>query len=225
LCIAAVELPVVLTVRVAVTADVPEIAAGCVTEHVGISLAPAGYDVRLQARATLPAKPPLGVIVIVELAGVPGTAFVTEVPVSANPGVGGGTAAVTVSAMVAVWVRLADVPVTVTVYDPAVVAACVLTVSAAVTDWLPEIAAGWAAEQVGGLDVPAVPVTAQVSTTLSRKPPVGATVIVDVPFVPALTLMGVPLSVKLGVTVGLETSIGTVVVSIRLAEVPVTVTV
>ena len=99
-----------------------------------------------------------------------------------------------------------------------------LTVSAAVTDLLPEIAPGCAAEQVGGLDVPAGPVTAQVSTTLPRKPPVGATVIVDVPFVPALTLMGVPLSVKLGVTVGLETSIGTVVVSIRLAEVPVTVT-
>jgi hypothetical protein len=99
----------------------------------------------------------------------------------------------------------------------------VLTVSAAVTEVLPEIAAGCAAEQVGGLDVAAGPVTAQVSTTLPRKPPAGATVIVDVPFVPALTLMGVPLSVKLGVTV--ETSMGTVVVSIRLPEVPVTVTV
>jgi hypothetical protein len=112
-----------LTVRVAVTADVPEIAAGCVTEHVGSSLAPAGFDVRLQARVTLPAKPPLGVIVIVEVAGVPGTAFVIEAPVSANPGVGGGTAAVTVTATVAVCLRLADVPVTVTVYDAAVVAA------------------------------------------------------------------------------------------------------
>jgi hypothetical protein len=98
-------------------------------------------------------------------------------------------------------------------------------VSVAVTDVLPEIAAGCAAEQVGRLDVPAGPVTAQVSTTLPRKPPAGATVIVDVPFVPALALMGVPLSEKLGVTVELETSIGTVVVSIRLAEVPVTVTV
>ena len=100
-----------------------------------------------------------------------------------------------------------------------------LTVSTAVTDLLPEIAAGCAAEQVGGLDVPAGPVTAQVSTTLPRKPPVGAIVIVDVPFVPAFTLMGVPLSVKPGVTVGLETIIGTVVVSIKFAEVPVTVTV
>jgi hypothetical protein len=123
LCIAAVELPVVVTVRVAVTAEVPEIAAGCVREHVGRSVAPAGYDVRLQARATVPAKPPLGVIEIVELAGVPGTAFVTEVPDSANPGVGGGTAAFTVTAMVAGILRLPDVPVTVTVYDPAVVAA------------------------------------------------------------------------------------------------------
>ena len=207
------------------TAAVPEIAAGCDTVHVGGSLAPAGLDVRLQARATLPAKPPLGVIEIVEVAGVPGTALVTAAPVSANPGVGGGTAAITVNAMVAVWVRLADVPVSVTVYDPAVAAACVLTVSAAVTDLLSEIAAGPAAEQVGGLDAPAGPVTAQVSTTLPRKPPAGATVIVDVPFVPALALMGVPLSEKLGVTVELETSIGTVVVSIRLAEVPVTVTV
>jgi hypothetical protein len=112
-----------LTVRVVVIADVPEIAAGCVTEHVGSSLAPAGLVVRLQARTTLPAKPPLGVIVIVELAGVPGTALATGVPVSANAGVGGGgTAAITVTATVAIPVRLADVPVTVTVYDPAPVA-------------------------------------------------------------------------------------------------------
>ncbi len=97
--------------------------------------------------------------------------------------------------------------------------------SAAVTDLVPEIAAGCAAEQVGRLDTPAGPVTAQISATLPRKPPAGATVIVDVSFVPALTLMGVPLSVKLGVTVGLETNIVTVVVSIRLVEVPVTVTV
>ena len=54
-----------------------------------------------------------------------------------------------------------------------------LTVSTAVTDLLPEIAAGCAAEQVGELDAPAGPVTAQVSATLPRKPPVGATVIVD----------------------------------------------
>ncbi len=81
----------------------------------------------------------------------------TDVPVSANPGVGGGTAASTVIATVAVWVRLADFPVTVTVYDPAVVAASVLTVSTAVTELVPEIAAGCAAEQVGGLDAPAGP--------------------------------------------------------------------
>jgi hypothetical protein len=60
--------------------------------------------------------------VIVEVAGVPGTAFVTDVPVSANPGVGGGTYAAIAAATIAVWVRLPDVPVTVTVYDPAVVA-------------------------------------------------------------------------------------------------------
>jgi uncharacterized alkaline shock family protein YloU len=101
----------------------------------------------------------------------------------------------------------------------------VLTVSAAVTDALPAIAAGCAAEQVGGLDAAAGPVTAQVSVTIPRKPPVGATVIVDVPFVPAVTLTDVPLSVKFGVTVGLETNIGTVVVCVTLPEVPVTVTV
>ena len=100
-----------------------------------------------------------------------------------------------------------------------------LTVSAAVTDPLPAIAPGCAAEQVAGLDAPAGPVTAQVSATLPRKPPLGATVIVDVPFVPAVKLTGVHVSVKLGVTVGLETSTGTVVVSTRLVEVPVTVTV
>ena len=96
--------------------------------------------------------------------------------------------------------------------------------STAVTELVPEIAAGCAAEQVGGVDAPAGPITAQVSATLPRKPPVGATVIVEVPSVPALTLRAVPLSVKFGVTVGLE-RIVTVVVSIRLAEVPVTVTV
>jgi hypothetical protein len=162
---------------------------------------------------------------MVEVAGVPATALVTVVPVSANPGVGGGTAAMTVTATVAVCLILADVPVTVTVYDPAVVAASVLTVSAPVTEVLPEIAAGCVAEQVGRLDAPAGPVTEQVSTTVPRKPPAGVTVIVDVPFVPAVTLMGAPLSVKFGMTAGLSTNTGTVVVSIRLPEVPVTVTV
>ena len=100
-----------------------------------------------------------------------------------------------------------------------------LTVSAAVTELFPEIAAGCAAEQVGRLDAPSGPVTVQPSATLPRKPPDGATVIVDVPSVPALTLMGVPLSVKFGMTAGLETNTGTVAVSTRLAEVPVTVTV
>src|ERR1700733_1349650 len=63
----ALDTGVVLTVSVAVTAAVPEIAAGAVTEQVGISTAPAGLPVTAQVRATVPVKPPLGVIVTVDV--------------------------------------------------------------------------------------------------------------------------------------------------------------
>jgi len=99
-------------------------------------------------------------------------------------------------------------------------------VRAAVTGWLPVIAAGCAATQVGGLLAPeGAPVIAQLSVTLPAKPPLGVTVIVELPLDPAVTLAEDPLRANPEASVGLETWTGTGVVSIRLDEVPVTVTV
>ena len=80
----------VLTVRVALTALAPVIAGGAETEHVGASTPPAGVLVTAQLKATLPVKPPLGVIVTVDVGLGPGDAIVIAVPLSANPG-GAGT--------------------------------------------------------------------------------------------------------------------------------------
>jgi hypothetical protein len=87
---------VVLTVSVAVTAAVPEIAAGAVTEQVGISTAPAGLPVTAQVRATVPVKPPLGVIVTVDVPVFPGDEIPTELPSRVKLGGGGGAVAITV---------------------------------------------------------------------------------------------------------------------------------
>src|ERR1700748_3628644 len=62
----AFDAAVVLTVRVAVTAVAPVITRGEATEHVGGSATPAGPPATAQLRATVPVKPPLGVIVMVE---------------------------------------------------------------------------------------------------------------------------------------------------------------
>ena len=78
----------VFTVSVAVTAVVPVIAGGVVTRQVGTSVAPAGVLVTAQPSATAPVKPPLGVTVIVEVAGVPGVTFVMATPLSAKLGTG-----------------------------------------------------------------------------------------------------------------------------------------
>jgi hypothetical protein len=67
-------------------------------------------------------------------------------------------------------------------------------------------------------------VTAQESVTLPVKPPLGVTVMVEVPLAPADAMfVGVPLSEKAGVTGALGTVIAMVVVAVRLPEVPVTV--
>jgi hypothetical protein len=52
---------------VAVTAKAPMIAGGPVTEHVGAPAPPFGPPVTEQLRATLPVKPPLGLIVMVDV--------------------------------------------------------------------------------------------------------------------------------------------------------------
>src|SRR5580698_3889114 len=78
------DAPVVLTVSVAVTAAVAEIAAGWLTEQVGILAAPAGLDVTAHARLTAPVKPPLGVMVMVEVAEAPGAMAVGAVELNAK---------------------------------------------------------------------------------------------------------------------------------------------
>ena len=102
-----------LTVSVAVTASEPVIAAGAATAHVGTSCAPDGLDVTVQPSETVPVKPPLGVTVMVDVAGVPGVAFVMAVPLTAKF----GTIAVplTVTRAVVVCVIVPEVPVMVMV--------------------------------------------------------------------------------------------------------------
>jgi hypothetical protein len=105
--------------------------------------------------------------------------------------------------------------------------AVVLMVSFAVTGAAPEMAAGAATEQVGAsTESEGLAVTAHVSATLPQKPPVGVIVMVEVPLEPSdAMLMGVPLSVKVVVTIGGATVIGTLVDSAKLPELPVTVAV
>ena len=73
-------------------------------------------------------------------------------------------------------------------------------VSVAVTGAVPEIAVGADTEQVGASTTPAgLPVTAQVRATVPVKPPLGVSVIVEVPVAPGdAMLTEVLLSVKLG---------------------------
>jgi hypothetical protein len=73
-------------VRVAVTAVFPVIAGGAVTEHVGASAPPMGPPVTAQLRDTLPVKPPLGLMVMVDVPFGPGVAMVTAALVSEKPG-------------------------------------------------------------------------------------------------------------------------------------------
>ena len=101
----------VLTVSVAVTDAVPVVAGGAVTEHVGASVAPMGPPETAQLRATLPVKPPVGVIVIVDVPLGPGDVMVTAVLLSVKPGAAGTT---TVKLVVALRFP-AEAPVTVTV--------------------------------------------------------------------------------------------------------------
>ena len=93
---------------VAVTGVVPEIAGGAVTEHVGASVPPVGPLETAQLSATPPVKPPLGVIVMVEVPLGPGDAMVTAVLLSVK--LGGATGTKTVKVVVALRLP-AEVPV------------------------------------------------------------------------------------------------------------------
>ena len=74
----------VLMVSVDVTAPVPEITAGMLAEQVGASIAPGTPATTAQVSATVPVKPPLGVIVSVEVAELPWTTAVVGVAVIEN---------------------------------------------------------------------------------------------------------------------------------------------
>src|SRR5215469_3601478 len=99
-------------VSFAVTAVAPVITGGAVTEQVGASAAPMGLPVTAQLRATLPVKPPVGLIVMVELPEAPDDAMVTAVLLSVK--LGGGAGTLTARLVVALTLP-AEVPVTVTV--------------------------------------------------------------------------------------------------------------
>ena len=78
-------------------------------------------------------------------------------------------------------------------------AAVVLIVSVVVTGAVPVMAGGIATEQVGGSTAVAGPFTVQESASLLEKPPLGVTVIVEVPLAPGdAMLTGVLVSEKLG---------------------------
>jgi hypothetical protein len=106
----------VVTVRVAVPAVVPEMETGVVAPklRVGALTAPAGELVRTAVRATLPVNPPLGVTVIVEVFPVdPPATTVRAVPFRVRPGV--EVDAVTVTRIELEAVKVPEVPVTATV--------------------------------------------------------------------------------------------------------------
>ena len=134
---------VVLTVSVAVTAAVPVMAGGAATEQVGRSTAVA-EPVTVQESATEPVKPPLGLIVIVEVPLTPGVAMLTVVLVSAKLGAGG----VTVTATIAVLVLVTTDPFestayTSSMYFPGVVPGCVWILRVMVAGAFPEISHRW----------------------------------------------------------------------------------
>jgi hypothetical protein len=108
-----------------------------------------------------------------------------------------------------------------------VVDACVLMVSVDVTAPMPEMAAGWEAEQVGASDVPdGLAVIAHASATLPVKPPLGVTVIVELVDAPcAIGGVAVVLNEKLGGGAGAVTVKAAIVVSTVLPAVPVTIAV
>jgi hypothetical protein len=198
---------VVLTVSVAVTAAVPLMAGSAATEQVGRSTAVAG-PVTVQESATEPVKPPLGLIVIVEVPLAPGVAMLTAVLVSAKlgAGAGAGTVTVTVTATIAVLVLAMTTPLestafTGTMYCPGVEPGCVWILNVVVAGAFPEIVTGGMDEQVGT----SLALTGEITlphsrVTLPEKPFVGVIVRVEVPVAPATMETAVPLSVRPGGT-------------------------
>jgi hypothetical protein len=107
---------VVETVSVPVPAVAPLMLTGDVVPklNVGGLAAPDGLDVSAALNVTLPVKPPVGVIVIVDVLPVVAPGFTEIVPLLPRAKVGGGTKAVTVTPTTVVCVTEPAVPVTVT---------------------------------------------------------------------------------------------------------------
>ena len=106
-----------MTVSVPVPAVAPVMLTGDVAPklNVGKSLAPAGLEVSIALRATLPVKAPLGVIVMVAVLPVVAPGLTVMAPPLVRAKLGGGTKAVTVtSTTVVCGVMVPDAPVTVT---------------------------------------------------------------------------------------------------------------
>jgi len=156
-------------------------------------------------------KPPAGVIVSVVAPLDPG-ATVKLLGDADKLKLGATAAAVTVTLTVAVWLRLPEVPVMVTVVGPPVVAV-LLAVRVRV------FAVNDAVTPLGKPDAAYV--------TVPVKPFDGVTVIMLDPLAPCaiLTLLGDADRLKLGGTTAAVTVTPTVAVWLRLPEVPVTVTV
>ena len=88
------EAAVVSTVSIVVTTDVPAIDTFAAIEHLGASTASAGPVTAHESETLLP-KPPLGVIVIVEVPLAPGESMLTGVLVRTKPGGGAFTVTAT----------------------------------------------------------------------------------------------------------------------------------
>ena len=99
-----------MMVSVEVTGCAPGIATDGATEQAG-AVAPAGPLATAQVSATLPVKPPLGVMVRLDVAEAPGAKGLMALPLNAK--VDGGGRGEMVIATVVVWVRVPEVPVTV----------------------------------------------------------------------------------------------------------------
>jgi hypothetical protein len=171
-CRSAAVGPVVLTVRVAGVVVV----AVAVTEQTGAGLA---VVVMLQVRFTVPAKPPVPLTAIVDVADFPADT-VAEAGLAAASVKLPPPEAVTTSVTVAVLLTEPEVPVMVTGVEPAVVDEVVVIVRADVTGLAPGVTDG-------GTKAHAAPVgrPVQVRPTALVKPPDGVIVTVEVAEAPA----------------------------------------
>jgi hypothetical protein len=175
---------VVLTVSV----EVPEPLATEVglNEHLGAGVPP---PVMLQARLTVPLKPFIEVMVIVEVDDPPAETVAGETAEAAIPKSG----VITVRLMDVLWLTDPEVPVIVTLEVATGVAAVVVIVSVDVPD-VTELGVNAQLAPVGRLDA------THVRSTAPLNPFVGDTVMVEVPDCPgAETLIGVPPTEKSGV--------------------------